>query len=86
MIKKKNNLTFVGKMLVWWYNKYVLNLEVDNNDKRKPFVKWAGGKRQIIAKLLKYAPDKFNTYYEPFVGGGLYYLNYHKKSSNKWLK
>ena len=36
----------------------------------KPFVKWAGGKRQIIDKLLKYAPDNFNTYYEPFVGGG----------------
>ena len=35
----------------------------------KPFVKWAGGKRQIIDKLLKYAPDNFNTYYEPFVGG-----------------
>ena len=38
--------------------------------KGKPFVKWAGGKRQIIDKLKKYAPDEFNTYYEPFVGGG----------------
>ena len=38
--------------------------------KGKPFVKWAGGKRQIIDKLLKYIPDEFNTYYEPFVGGG----------------
>lgn len=38
--------------------------------KGKPFVKWAGGKRQIIDKLMKYAPDEFNTYYEPFVGGG----------------
>ena len=38
--------------------------------KVKPFVKWAGGKRQIIDKLKKYMPKKFNTYYEPFVGGG----------------
>ncbi len=38
--------------------------------KGKPFVKWAGGKRQIIDKLKKYVPDKFNVYYEPFVGGG----------------
>ena len=38
--------------------------------KGKPFVKWAGGKRQIIDKLKKYAPDEYNTYYEPFVGGG----------------
>ena len=38
--------------------------------KGKPFVKWAGGKRQIIEKLKKYIPYDFNTYYEPFVGGG----------------
>ncbi len=38
--------------------------------KGKPFVKWAGGKRQIVDKLLMYVPDEFNTYYEPFVGGG----------------
>ena len=37
--------------------------------KGKPFVKWAGGKRQIIDKLKFYAPNEFNTYYEPFVGG-----------------
>jgi len=38
--------------------------------KGKPFVKWAGGKRQIMDKLTKYVPDEFNTYYEPFIGGG----------------
>ena len=38
--------------------------------KGKPFVKWAGGKRQIIEKLKMYVPDEFDTYYEPFVGGG----------------
>lgn len=38
--------------------------------KAKPFVKWAGGKRQIIDKLLKLVPIEYNTYYEPFVGGG----------------
>ena len=38
--------------------------------KGKPFVKWAGGKRQIIDKLKRFVPDEFNTYYEPFVGGG----------------
>ena len=40
--------------------------------KIRPFVKWAGGKRQIIDKLIKYAPKKFNKYYEPFVGGGAF--------------
>ena len=37
--------------------------------KAKPFVKWAGGKRSIIDKLINLAPEEFNTYYEPFVGG-----------------
>lgn len=40
--------------------------------KIRPFVKWAGGKRQIIDKLIKYSPKKFNKYYEPFVGGGAF--------------
>ncbi len=38
--------------------------------KGKPFVKWAGGKRQILDKLKKHVPDDFDTYYEPFIGGG----------------
>ena len=38
--------------------------------KGKPFVKWAGGKRQILDKLKQYIPEDFNTYYEPFIGGG----------------
>lgn len=38
--------------------------------KGKPFVKWAGGKRQILDKLNKYIPTKYDTYYEPFIGGG----------------
>ena len=36
----------------------------------QPFVKWAGGKRQIMDKLLEFKPKKFRHYYEPFVGGG----------------
>ena len=38
--------------------------------KGKPIVKWAGGKRQILDKLNKYIPTNFDTYYEPFLGGG----------------
>ena len=38
--------------------------------KGKPFVKWAGGKRQIMEELKKCVPNEFNAYYEPFVGGG----------------
>lgn len=39
----------------------------------KPFVKWAGGKGQLLAEIAKYYPfdsKKINRYVEPFVGGG----------------
>lgn len=36
----------------------------------RPFLKWAGGKSRLVPVLLKYAPSNFNTYFEPFVGGG----------------
>lgn len=36
----------------------------------RPFVKWVGGKSQLIAELRARVPDKIGTYYEPFIGGG----------------
>jgi DNA adenine methylase len=48
---------------------------------QKPFLKWAGGKTQMIFDLLKYVPEKFNKYIEPFIGGGALYFNLnHPKS------
>ena len=35
-----------------------------------PFVKWAGGKRQLLTQIYEKIPKKYNVYYEPFVGGG----------------
>lgn len=36
----------------------------------KPFTKWVGGKRQLLGEIEKLLPECYNTYYEPFVGGG----------------
>ncbi|MEG4058976.1 MULTISPECIES: DNA adenine methylase [unclassified Microcoleus] len=38
----------------------------------RPFLKWAGGKRQLLPEIIKYVPKltSKHTYYEPFIGGG----------------
>lgn len=54
---------------------------IDNNDYRywrvtlknmtmTPFVKWAGGKRQLLEHINARKPIKYKNYYEPFIGGG----------------
>lgn len=37
-----------------------------------PFVKWAGGKKQLLDRLIERAPEKYERYYEPFIGGGAF--------------
>lgn len=47
----------------------------------KPFVKWAGGKSQLLSEIREKYPQKIDRYCEPFVGGGAVLLdvlaNYH---------
>jgi len=58
----------------------------------RPFLKWAGGKRQLLPEIVKYVPKltSKHTYYEPFIGGGalLFELQHQKaviNDSNKEL-
>ncbi len=51
--------------------------ELKSNDEQiiVPFLKWAGGKRWLVAKHSHLLPEKFNTYLEPFVGSGAIYFH-----------
>jgi DNA adenine methylase len=40
-----------------------------------PLVKWAGGKRQLLASLNTRLPRDWDTYYEPFFGGGAFFIS-----------
>jgi DNA adenine methylase len=40
-----------------------------------PFLKWAGGKTQILFEIEKFVPSEFNRYFEPFLGGGAVFFH-----------
>ena len=52
----------------------------------KPFVKWAGGKRQILSRINEYVQDSISdnpdyTYIEPFLGGGAVFFSLKPKKA-----
>lgn len=40
----------------------------------KPFVKWVGGKRQLLTQIKEHIPEYTGNYFEPFLGGGAVFL------------
>jgi DNA adenine methylase len=41
----------------------------------RPFLKWAGGKRQLLPALRRFYPEQFGRYFEPFVGSGAVFFD-----------
>ncbi|OCQ95681.1 DNA methyltransferase [Nostoc sp. MBR 210] len=41
----------------------------------RPFLKWAGGKSRLIQQYINYFPKFYQTYYEPFLGGGAIFFH-----------
>ena len=41
----------------------------------RPFLKWAGGKRQLLPVLRRFYPSRFGTYHEPFLGSGAVFFD-----------
>ncbi|MDI9644760.1 MAG: DNA adenine methylase [Candidatus Verstraetearchaeota archaeon] len=49
-----------------------------------PFIKWAGGKSQLLDYLINCLPPKFHTYYEPFLGGGALFFKLSSMGKVRW--
>ena len=49
----------------------------------KPFLKWVGGKRQLLADIAPLVPDQFTRYMEPFVGGGAVFFHLSEQLNDK---
>jgi len=56
-------------------------LSEDQLPSARPFVKWAGGKRQILSELMSRIPNTFGRYFEPMLGGGALYFALQPKSA-----
>ncbi|MBI4930397.1 MAG: Dam family site-specific DNA-(adenine-N6)-methyltransferase [Bacteroidetes bacterium] len=59
----------------------MLQQQVIEEEKAKPFLRWAGGKRRLLKEIENYIPEKFNDYHEPFLGGGSVF--FHLSPTNK---
>lgn len=54
----------------------------NNNLILRPFLKWAGGKRQLLPILRQYIPKDFSSsYFEPFVGAGAFFFDLQPKKA-----
>ena len=57
-------------------------IKVSSNQLVRPFLKWAGGKRQLLPEIRRYIPKKIQgTYYEPFIGGGAVFFDIQPKKA-----
>jgi len=45
----------------------------------KPFLKWVGGKKQILPQIRQYIPKEYKRYFEPFIGGGALFFTLRPK-------
>jgi len=53
-------------------NLSIKSINTEQEGKPRPFLKWVGGKRQLLDVLHEAAPTRIERYFEPFIGGGAF--------------
>jgi len=82
IIQDTLGVNFIFAQTVFNTTKSIDEASKVHNERPKPFVKWVGGKRQLLKQfrdLNLYPPPEFNIktgrYFEPFVGGGAVFFD-----------
>ena len=69
-LKKTSPNDIINNIEIVYTNKLVKDVPIKKIHSTKPFLKWVGGKTQIIDKLIADFPVEINNYREAFLGGG----------------
>lgn len=75
-------------MMTTYHDEDITDLPLFEKSREKrprPFVKWVGGKRNLLAEIRAHFPATFTHYYEPFVGGGAVFFAIYERLSHAFL-